>query len=874
MSLQEQYTPLMQQYHTIKAQYQDALLFFQVGDFFELFYEDARQAALFLGIALTARGKSKTGDPIPLCGVPVHAKDHYIAKLIKGGFNVAICEQLELPKPGTVVRRGITQVITPGTITDSKLLDAKSASYLFSFYPMQDSWALLFGELLTAQLYATVIPAASEKLLEAELSRFFPDEVLVPKSKQTDLFTTFFRKRGYVTSPLVLDPQEPNEKQVMHQWMQSQFTPEIVSAIEQQEALRCALFYFYAYVRRNQHDALSQFRTINMYQADDFLLLDAATQKNLELIKNAQDGSSKGTLFAVVDKAVTPMGSRMIKKWLVRPLVKQRAIEQRFDVVAALSGDVTVLQQLQQLLSQIGDIERIVGRIALKRAPVHDYSSLRSALQHLTNIRQLLYKYTQLPLSAVIVQHMGDFEPLLQLLQVALDDQAGNGQIIKKGFDVTLDQVRELAQHSDQAILALEAQEQAKTGINSLKIRYNQVSGYYLEVTNANKDLVPEYYVRQQTLAGRERYVIPELQRLAGEILRARNELEMIERAVFERVQSEVYTYITPLRKLAHALAHLDALVGFARLAYDNGYARPHLHNGRDISITAGRHPVVESQGGSFIPNDTELTDEQSLWIITGPNMGGKSTYLRQVALIQLMAQSGSFVPVNQAKLPILDRIFTRIGAGDNLAEGKSTFLVEMEETAAICTQATHKSLVILDEVGRGTSTYDGLAIAQAVVEFLHAKVGARCLFATHYHELTHLQEKLPGIVSYYASSTKTSQGILFLYKMVRGVADGSFGVEVAKLAQLPEQIVTRAQQLLVDLQAGQNLGSGAFQPVIPAQLAVRDGQELEEQIMALRKRSSDQEAVLERLKAVDLEDLSPKMAFDILWKLKSELQG
>lgn len=869
MTQQEQYTPLMQQYHTIKAQYQDALLFFQVGDFYELFYHDAQQAATFLGIALTARGKSKTGEPIPLCGVPVHAKDHYIGKLIKGGFKVAICEQLELPKPGTVVRRGITQVITPGTITDSQLLDAKSASYLFSFFPAQDSWGLLFGELLTAQLFATVIPPASDKLLDAELSRFFPDEIVIPKNKEADQLASFFRKRGYVTSPLAIDPYDPSEKETMDHWMEQQFTPDVVTTVSQQDALRCALFYFYAYVRRNQQEALSQFKNLNMYQADDFLLIDAATQKNLELIKNAQDGSAKGTLFAVVDRAVTSMGSRMIKKWLVRPLVKQRAIEQRLDVIGAFSSDVALLQQLQQLLSSVGDIERIVGRIGLKRAPVHDYLFLNAALRNLNSIRNVLNQKSELTLVAVILQNVGDFKVLEQLLERALHQET-NEQLIKKGFDLALDTIRELAEHSDQAILALEVREQEKTGINSLKIRYNQISGYYIEVTHANKDLVPDYYVRQQTLAGRERYIMPELQRLAGEILRARNELEMVERAVFERVKEEVYLYITPLRKLAHALAHLDALVGFARVAYDNGYVRPQLHSSRDIIINAGRHPVVESQGNSFIPNDTHLTDEQSLWIITGPNMGGKSTYLRQVALICLLAQTGSFVPVQAAQLPILDRIFTRIGAGDNLAEGKSTFLIEMEETAAICTQATSRSLVILDEVGRGTSTYDGLAIAQAVVEYLHSKVGARCLFATHYHELTHLQEKMTGVVSFYAASTKTPQGILFLYKMVRGVADGSFGVEVAKLAQLPPVIVDRAQQLLGDLQAGQ-LPMGVDQ-VLPARLITADTVQLENQIRLLKEKNLSQGQVLDAIKALDMDDLTPKRAFDLLWKLKSEL--
>jgi DNA mismatch repair protein MutS len=867
-------TPLMQQYHDIKIEYPDALLLFQVGDFYELFFDDAKKAAAFLGIALTARGKNK-GEPIPLCGVPVHALDHYSTKLIKGGFNVAICNQLERPRPGTVVKRGVTQVLTPGTLTDSKLLDEKSASYLFSLFPMQDSWGLLFGELLTAQLFATVLPAQSEKILESELIRFFPDEVIIPRNKQGQELQSYLKKLGYFTT--AIDVDIAHEQTEINMWLQQQFKPHVVDTIQQQESLRLAMYYFYAYVRRNQASALGQFNHLQLYKADDFLLLDSATQRNLELTKNAQDGGHKNTLFAVIDGATTAMGSRMIKKWLLRPLVKQEAIMQRQEVITTCIDDIALTQQLEDRLKQIGDIERVVGRIALHRAHIHDFVLLIHALEILPTIVALLQPYTRIALCNIIVSHIADFSQLHGLLHAAINTDSSKDWIVQSGFDARLDELRELVENSNQKIIELEAREQQATGIGSLKIRYNQVHGYYIEVTKANTDLVPERYQRMQTLVGKERYLTQELQVLQGAILRARGEIESVEQEVFSRIKQEVLVYITPLRKLAHALAHLDALLGLSKVAYNNGYIRPVFNENRTILITNGRHPVVEQQQNSrFIPNDTVLDNNESLWIITGPNMGGKSTYLRQVALMSILAQIGSFVPADKAELSLLDRVFTRIGAGDNLAEGKSTFLVEMEETASICALATQHSLVILDEVGRGTSTFDGLAIAQSVVEFLYEQVGARCLFATHYHELTHLHERYPGIVSYYAASKKTNEGIVFLYKIIKGVADGSFGVEVAKLAQLPVAVIARAQQLVHQLNGSHSLPQAVRLVTPVAASAVIEDQKLahlQQEMDALKQILGQKELLLQKLQSIDFNDLSPKKAFDVLWEFK-ELQG
>ena len=857
-------TPLMLQFHEIKQQHPDTLLFFQVGDFYELFFEDAKKAASYLGIALTKRG-TLDGKPIPLCGVPIHALDHYLNKLVRGGFKVAICDQLEQAVPGKVVRRGVTQVLTPGMLTNSQLLDEKSASYLFSFFPLEKQWGLLFGELLTAQLFATVLPIKADKQLESELVRFFPDEILLPHNKQGKTFQQFFKRQGYFTTLEHTDTQDPEQAGYVSSWLEKQFRPQMLDHVDKHEALRCALHNFYHYVRKNQESALEQFHALHFYEPDDFLTLDPATQKNLELVKNCQDGGRKNTLFSVMDRAVTSMGSRMVRKWITRPLVKQTAIEQRFDVVQTCVTNVAFNQQVRELLSEVGDVERIVGRIALRRGSLHDYLGLARALVVLPQLRGLLATKEQAVLLRVISSHLGDFTKLHHLLSVSLNDDPAVDWLIKPGFDKRLDHLRELVGNSNKKIVELERKEQKATGIGSLKIRYNKVHGYYIEVTKPNAHLVPDRYKRQQTLVGRERYTMDELRMLQEEIIRAHSDIEATEKEVFERIKQAVAQQIGPLRKSAHALAHLDALHSFACVAYDNGYSRPTFNEMTNITIKQGRHPVVEqSLQSNFIPNDTLLTNEQSLWIITGPNMGGKSTYLRQVALMSIMAQCGSFVPAKSADLGLLDRVFTRIGSGDNLAGGKSTFLVEMEETALICARATKKSLVILDEVGRGTSTFDGLAIAQAVVEYLYSTVQARCLFATHYHELTALKDRFEGIESYYAASKKTSSGIVFLYTMIKGVADGSFGLEVAKLAQLPVELVSRADSILHALTSGQTGVS-----IVPATSCQSGQQELLAEIARLRGALQARESMLERLKNIDYDDLSPKKAFDLLWELK-----
>src|SRR3990167_3468359 len=837
-------TPLMQQYFRIRAEFPEALLLFQVGDFYELFFDDAIQAAKILNIVLTKRGTHQ-GAPIPLCGVPVHALDNYLAKLVKAGFQIAVCDQLEPAQVGKVVQRGVTRVLTPGTLTELNLLNDKSASYLLSFFPSDHSgtnnngeWALLFGELLTAQLYATKITNNLLKSLESELGRFFPDEILLPKSPTGQKFNNYFKQLGYITSlvnsPDFIDTHELviNPDLNFEHWLNTQFDQNTQSVIQQNQTLKLAVLNFYNYLARRQNSALDQFKSIKFYDPEDFLILDHSTQQNLELFKNSYDQTRKHSLLDQLDQTMTPMGARMIAKWLARPLVNLAQIQQRQIAIKLLLTNLSVIIKLRTQLAKLGDLERIAGRIGLRRAGLGDYLQLSTGLQLIPELKALIKNISapfdtplrgtqdertggmcgnlgsgvrehigEFNLLTYIQSNLGEFSLLTKLLLNALNQDQQTNWLIKTGFNQELDYKRDLINQASQKILELEQQEQTRTGLSSLKIRFNNIHGYYIEITKANLHLAPSDYLRLQTLVNCERFVSPKLQALQAEIVSAQSAIGDLENLIFDQIKTEVELHLANLRKTAQALANLDAILSFAQIAHESNYICPEFNLARAIIIQAGRHPIVENLvPQTFVPNHTNLTDQSALYIITGPNMGGKSTYLRQVALITIMAQCGAFVPASSANLGLVDRIFTRIGAGDYLSQGKSTFLVEMEETALICQLATKNSLVILDEVGRGTSTFDGLAIAQAVIEYLYQQVQARCLFATHYHELTQLSTRYPGIAPFYAASKKTENGIVFLYKMIQGVADGSFGVEVAKLAQLPSRVISRSQELLEQL--------------------------------------------------------------------------
>ncbi len=842
-------TPLMQQYFEIKNQYVDALVLFQVGDFYELFYDDAKKAAACLAIALTARGKNN-GEPIPLCGVPVHAINHYLAKLVCAGFKVVLCNQLEPATPGKVVARGVTQVFSPGTLTDAALLDEKKPSYLFSFFPGNTAHALLFGELLTAQLWATTIAANNTYHVETELQRFMPDEVLLPSMKESKEFEAFFKKLGYYTTIITRDDEAYARAT---QWISPLLSKKNVNG--HHDILYNALAQFHSYIKTSHAASLDQFQTLELYSPQEFLSIDSATQRNLELVKNMHDGTVKNSLFHVMDGAVTAMGSRTIKKWIARPLIDREAIVQRQDAVEHFVYHVSFLQKIRTLLQRVGDAERIIGRIIVMRGTIHDYRSLLSILETLPSFAAGLSDASLPLLLRMIGALLQQADSLAHYLAQALSIDSTQEWLIAPKFDAQLDAYRLLVEKSTQVLLEFEKREQEKTRISSLKVRFNSVHGYYIEITHANAHLVPTDYMRTQTLVGKERYTTLELKKLEIQVNEARANIDQLEKNIFARLKAEVHAHAPTLRRIARALSQLDALFGLAYISYAHGFIRPTFNDTANVSIKQGKHPVVSAHVKThFIPNDTALDDEHSLWIITGPNMGGKSTYLRQVALISVMAQCGSFVPAAHAELPIFDKIFSRIGAGDNVAAGKSTFLMEMEETAFICAHATNKSLVIFDEIGRGTSTFDGLALAQAVLEYVHTVIRARCLFATHYHELTALAHQLKGIVCYHAASKKTATGISLLYSILPGSADGSFGIEVAKIAHVPDMIIQRAQELVTQL--------GMHVPTA--------SREHEASAVKVDARASELCALVEK---IDYNNLSPKHAFDILWAMKEMVE-
>lgn len=876
-------TPLMQQYFQIKEQYPDTILLFQVGDFYELFFEDAKIASQYLAITLTKRG-TFNNKPIPLCGVPIHAISHYLVKLIKGGFRVAICDQLTKPQPGTVVQRGVTQVFTPGTLTDPAMMDEKSASYIVSFFPQQKGWGVIFTELLTAQLFATIIPAKENKMLESELSRFSPDEIILPQIKSTNFYSNYFKNQGYSISNSDYIPDNNNFNESIL-WAENQFNNNTLQNIQANPAINYSLNSLYFYLKKNQEKVLNQFNNINFYQPDDYLILDSATLKNLEILKNNQDGGRKNTLLEVLDKSKNPMGSRTIKKWLSQPLIQKEKIIQRSQVVTSFCKQIETMQLLEETLSELSDTERITGRIALRRATRADYLNLKNSLQLLPKIREIIYKHSDLELITIILNKMANFTPLLDFLESSISEDLTSEWIIKKGFDLQLDKLRNLVENSQKEILILEKKEVEKTKISSLKIRYNNISGYYIEVTNPNLNLIPEHYTEQQKLVNRKRFTTQELKNLEQEITKAQNEIELVQNDVFEKIKDEVETYLTKLRDLSQAMSHLDALFSFSKVSYENNYVTPIFNDSQEISILSGRHPVIEQKlDDSFEPNDTNLNKKESLWIITGPNMGGKSTYLRQVALISIMAQCGSMVPAQIANLPILDRIFTRIGSGDNLAEGKSTFLVEMEETATICSQATENSLVILDEVGRGTSTFDGIALAQSIIEHIYENIGAKCLFATHYHELTELEKIFAGIFNYHLLSKKVNDKVIFLHKIAKGKAESSFGIDVAKLAKLPNKIINRASIILEKIKKDhspfKNIKINQSQNNFVDQRNLFEFQTEEndqkvdallDKILILENKIKEKNKALETIQNLNLDDLSPKQVFDFMWELKNK---
>jgi DNA mismatch repair protein MutS len=913
--MSEATTPLMQQYNAVKARYPHALLLFRLGDFYELFYEDAMIASRELRITLTSRNREK-GQPIPMCGVPYHAADGYIARLIRAGFKVAICEQMEQPGPGKkLVRREVSRVITPGTATDVAVLDARENNFLAAVAEngATASIGLALVDLSTGEFQATEFHGArAEEELRDELQLLRPRETLLPRPHQ--LFetakNTLLDGTGGVETRLEdwIFQRDYAERILREQFGVAELT---AFGLDTHSEAMCAAGAVVHYLRENAArgddapsvDALQHLDRIRYYEQQDALVLDPVSVRNLELLAPifAEDAKSSGptTLIAALDVTVTGMGARLLRSWVLRPLLDPDAIEARLDAVAHLLQQTVVRGEIRKELRGIQDLERLTSRITLGQAMPRELVALRKSLAQLPALREFTVvssrgrgeqenqqavaesgqtgaafaRSTLSELLRELHEEIDELADVRELLEHAIAEEppalVNEVGIIRGGYSAELDELRDLSKGSKQIIASMEERERKRTGINSLKIRYNQVFGYYIEISKPNLLLTPADYERKQTLVNAERFTSPELKEYERKILAADERIAEIERQLYVDVRSSVAVKAGRLRRTAAAIAKLDVLAAFAKLAADRGYTRPEFNAAGELLIIGGRHPVIEEllkqKGERFVPNDLCFEPgRQQLLLITGPNMGGKSTYLRQAALIVLMAQMGSYVPARQAKLPVTDRIFTRIGASDNLARGRSTFLVEMSEVAGILNHATPASLVLLDEVGRGTATFDGLSIAWAVVEHLQKNTRARTLFATHYHELTELADLLPTVKNVHVSVKETPNEIIFLRRVEPGSADKSYGIEVARLAGLPRSVIERAREVLRRHEQSEHELSETLTP--GASNGTNGNGDQGVMFTALDR------AVIEKLKQANLDELKPIDALNLLAELKKKI--
>jgi len=805
-------TPMMQQYWEIKNQYPDTLLFFRLGDFYELFFGDAETAAAELGLTLTSREAGK-GHRVPMCGVPYHAADGYIARLLQKGYTVAICEQVEDPRLAKgLVERKVVRVITAGTFLDEHVLEEKRNNFLVAVARDEKSWGLAVLDAGTGELKVTEMARDGEEQLLEEIARLQPAEGLLEPALLAD---EAFLSRLQQSAVFPLGKLEPSawERASAEATLAKVFGEDFRSrfACERFSAALTAAGAALTYLGTTQQTLPVHVTELIPYTIDAYMQLDTYTRRNLELTRSLREGKVQGSLLAVLDVTVTAMGGRLLRQWLEQPLRSPAAINQRLDAVSELFERDAVRQEVRRLLRRVPDMERLLGKVVYGTATPKDLASLRSGLAIVPDVLKCL---EELPATQELAAGLDPLEELYSKLARALVDdpptQTREGRLVREGYDAEIDRLRELAQGGKQWMATLEARERERTGIKSLKVGYNKVFGYYIEVTRANLGSVPPDYIRRQTLAGAERFITPELKEYEANILSAEERLVELEYQVFTELCREVADKAGALRRTAGALARLDALAALAEVAARYNYVRPEVDAGDKIWLVESRHPVVERLRPEepFVPNDVFLDGGDNRFILlTGPNMAGKSTYIRQIALNVLLAQMGSFVPARRAHIGVVDRIFTRVGATDDLAAGDSTFMVEMRECEVILREATARSLVILDEVGRGTSTLDGLSLAQAIAEHLATKVGCRTLFSTHYHELTSLAERVPGIKNFTMAVAEKGQDLLFLRRVVPGGSDRSYGIQVARLAGLPPEVLNRAQEILDHLSAKGSAG-------------------------------------------------------------------
>ncbi len=901
-------TPLMRQYQSIKKRYPHALLLFRLGDFYELFYEDALVASKELQITLTSRNRER-GEPIPMCGVPFHAAETYIARLLRASYKIAICDQMEQPGPGKkLVRREVVRVITPGTAMDLNVLEPKENSFLAAVARGNagSPVGLAYLDVSTGEFCATEFarPDAEQKLRD-ELELLRPREILLPR--QPGLFGPPSLARTDAAGSSASSAQEASETH-LEDWIfradygQRLLTEQFgvahlegfgLAAHPQAIAAAGALVHYLRETSakpdarsetksetksdRSPAAALLHLDTIRYYEQQDSLVLDPVTVRNLELLsglnadENHRGGRPDASLFGAIDQTVTVMGARLLRTWILRPELSRPEIEARLDAVAEFKSQTMLREEIRQNLRGVQDLERLASRATLGLATPRDLVALRQSVARIPLLRRYIANCTAARLVALHGE-MDELTDVQQRLEQAIAEEppalASDPGVIRRGFNAELDGLRDLSQSSRQTIAAMEDRERKRAGIGSLKIRYNQVFGFYIEISKANLHLVPPDFERKQTLVNAERFTTPELKEYESKVLAADERIAEIEKRLFAEVRAWVAQQSPRLRHTAAAIAQLDALANFAVLAASRRYVRPEFTDAGELLILGGRHPVIEhlleQNGERFVPNALYLNSAtHQILLITGPNMGGKSTYLRQAALIVLLAQMGSFVPAEQARLPITDRIFTRIGASDNLARGRSTFLVEMSEVAAILNLATPHSLVLLDEVGRGTATFDGLSIAWAVVEYLQSHTRARTLFATHYHELTELADLLSGVKNVHVSVEEMPNEIIFLRRVEEGSADKSYGIEVARLAGLPPAVIARAREVLRRHEQSERQLSEKLTPPLSPSNGAGEQQALFTPI--------DRE-VLEALRAADLDQLRPIDALNLLAQLKKQI--
>ena len=884
-------TPMLRQYLEIKKLYPGTILFFRLGDFYEMFNEDAIVGSRELEITLTARQKDSP-NPIPMCGIPHHAASNYIARLVRKGYRVAICDQTEVPSKGVkLVKRGVIRVITPGTAIDPQLIESKESVYLAAICGSGDTFGAAFLETSSGRFSATEIsgPEAWQKICD-EIETYAPRELLYPRSMERLVEQTFgglrnassptlfengnaTRNSDFSTITLTLvDDANFDEKESERLLIQQMRVAELSGfGLKGKNAATGAAGACLKYAQDTQRATAGHISEIDYFESTDYMILDAVTLRNLEIFESRGE-KSKNTLFGVIDETVTGMGSRLLKQWVMRPSLKRSEIQTRLAAVTELL-DTIMREKLRFLMKEVSDLERLIGRLNLGTASPRDLLALRRSIAQSPLVNEVLSDARSLLLQ-VLAENIFELPEIRDLIDRSIADEppvnASDGGVIRAGFDAELDELRGISTSAKQTIAAFEEKERERTTISNLKIRFNNVFGYYIEVSKGNVSRVPDDYERRQTLANAERYTTPQLKEWEQKVLGAEERILQIETELFQQVRAKVCAETRKLQSTARAFATLDSLCALAETAARRNFVCPTLHDGDEIEIKNGRHPVVEAAiGGSFIPNDLRMNNSTDrLLVITGANMGGKSTALRQIAIIQILGQAGSFVPATAARLPIIDRIWTRVGASDDLASGRSTFMVEMTETAAILHNASPRSLILLDEIGRGTSTFDGLSIAWAVAEYLHNSPGhsAKTLFATHYHELTELAENLPGAKNYQITATEKDGDVVFLHKLQPGKASKSYGIAVAKLAGLPATVIERAKGVLEKLEKYE---LAVFADEKKEGLAKAAGSRIAAQYSLF---AVTNESAINELRDIDIDALSADEAKQLLEKIKGKI--